>query len=208
MMHIKSVAFLAAVLTGCFCTMPIVVLADSVQTEDGSAISSHKLEAGIGLRFMPIGWFEFYDAARRTSFRAYPALGFAPFVDYRACRYFSVGVSPELTLNVIPNRSDYIVGKMLVGDARFQFRYPTQTRFEPYAMLTGGYSIIWREEGASSATGPVLGGAVGASVHVSKRHALFVEIDYQKGFQTIDGHDYGPSYLIIATGWHAGFLDE
>jgi hypothetical protein len=122
-------------------------------------------------------------------------------------RFLSLGVSPELTLNVIPNRSDYVVGKMLVGDARVQLRYPMQTRFEPYAMLTGGYSVIWRD-GVSSATGPVLGGAVGCSVSLSRRHALFLEFNYQKGFQTVGGQDYGPSYLIIAAGWRGGFFGE
>ncbi len=91
----------------------------------------------------------------------------------------------------------------LAVDARLQLRYPTQMRFEPYAMLTGGYSIIWRD-GASSATGLVSGGALGAGIILSRRHALFFEVAYQRGFQTVEGSDYGPSYLIVTAGWRGG----
>jgi hypothetical protein len=108
-----------------------------------------------------------------------------------------------MTLNVIPNRSDYYVGTMLAGDARIQLRYPTQTRFEPYAMATCGYSVIWRAD-ASSAKGPVVGGAVGSRLRLSSRHSVFLEAAYQKGFQKVDGGDYGPSYVIVSAGWLVG----
>ena len=181
----------------------LLVRDPSARAQDGSSEPTYRLDIGLGLRFMPIGWFDLADGARRTGFRAYPAFGGAPFVDYRLGRYVSVGVSPELTLNVIPNRSDYYVGTMLAGDARIQLRYPTQTRFEPYAMATCGYSVIWRAD-ASSAKGPVVGGAVGSRLQLSSRHSVFLEAAYQKGFQRVDGGDYGPSYVIVSAGWQVG----
>jgi hypothetical protein len=152
---------------------------------------------------MPVGWFEMPDFANR-SFRAYPALGFSPFIDYRLNRYFSVGLSPEITLNVIPNRSDYHVGEMLLLDARLQVRYPSEGRFEPYAIATGGYSVIWRAD-TSSASGPAVGGTFGLRVKFAGGHAVFAEVSYQKGFQTADGGAYRPSYVIISAGWQVGF---
>jgi hypothetical protein len=152
---------------------------------------------------MPIGWFDLEDGAHRNGFRAYPALGFAPFIDYRLHRYVSLGFSPEITLNVIPNRSDYHVGEMLLGNARLQVRYPNRSRFEPYAVLASGYSVICRS-GADAASGPVAGGALGLRARVAGWHAIFTELTYQKGFQTVDGGAYGPSYLIIGAGWQVG----
>jgi len=169
---------------------------------DGTELPA-RVELGLGLRFMPIGWFDMNDVANRD-FRAYPALGFAPFVDYRVSRYFSAGFSPEVTLNVIPNRSDYHRGDMLTPAVRLQARYPGWGWIEPYAIATGGYSIIWRSD-ASSASGPVAGGALGLRLSFARRHAAFAELGYQKGFQRVDGQAYGPSYLLTGAGWQVGF---
>ena len=158
----------------------------------------------MALRFMPVGWFDLADASKRTGFRAYPALGIAPFIDYRVHRYFSIGFSPEITLNVIPNRSDYYAGKMLVADARLQAHYANQSHLEPYGIVTGGYSVIWRA-GAGSAKGPTVGGMIGCRVKIGQRHAIFGEVGYQKGFQTADGGAYGPSYVITSAGRQVAF---
>jgi len=163
----------------------------------------YRVEAGLGLRFMPIGWFDLSDAGNQTGFRAYPALGIAPFLQYEIDRYIGIGFSPELTLNVIPNRSDYHVGEMLAGVVRMEARYPNRTRFQPYAVATGGYSVIWRAN-ANSAKGFVVEAGIGSRLVLASRHALFIEIDYQKGFQTVDGGDYGPSYFVIGSGWQIG----
>jgi hypothetical protein len=177
--------------------------ADATDTAlNHSPDSLNRIDIGLGLRFMPTGWFDMPDVSQR-SFKAYPALGFAPFVDFRLSRYFSVGISPEVTLNVIPNRSDYAVGHMVTFDTRVQARYPSKGRIEPYAIMTGGYSAIWRN-GAASAFGPAVGAALGLRLKFV-RHAVFAELAYQRGFQRVDGHAYGPSYLITSLGWQIGF---
>ena len=186
------------------CLVGVVVSVGEAKHACAQGVDSsapRRVEAGIGLRFMPVGWFDLADASGRKDFRATPAVGIAPFGDYRIGRYFSVGFSPEITLNVIPNRSDYYVGKMLVADARLEAHYPNKGRFEPYAMATGGYSVIWRAGGAGSAKGPTVGGMVGGRVKIGDRNAIFAEVGYQKGFQTVDGGAYGPSYVITGAGW-------
>jgi hypothetical protein len=193
----KLPAVLAAFLVGLMSTGQ----AKHTRAEGVALSSTRRIETGMGLRFMPVGWFDLTDASKREGFRAYPALGIAPFIDYRVHRYVSIGFSPEITLNVIPNRADYYVGKMFVADARLQARYPNQWHFEPYAIVTGGYSVIWRAGGAGSAKGPTVGGMVGCRVQIGKRHAIFGEVGYQKGFQTADGGAYGPSYVITGAGW-------
>jgi hypothetical protein len=159
-------------------------------------------EAGLVLRFMPIGWFDLADPGDRD-FRAYPALGFAPFVDYGLGRYVSVGISPEVTLNVYPNRAMTPGGHMLTIDARLQARYPGQ-KIEPYAIVTGGYSVIWLSD-VAPASGPAVGATLGLRLRVAKRHAMFAELSYQRGFQRTDEGAYSPSYLITGAGWQVGF---
>jgi len=178
--------------------------APALRAQESPSAPARTVEIGLGLRFMPIGWFDLADAARRTGFRAYPALGFAPFLDYRLGRYFSVGLSPEVTLNVIPNRSDCPVGQMLAPTVRLQARYPNRTRFEPYALLTGGYSVILQDE-SDSASGLLAGGAIGVRARFANRHAVFGQVTYQKGFQTLAGEAYAPSYIITELGWQVGF---
>ena len=92
---------------------------------------------------------------------------------------------------------------MLLCNARLQVRYPNRSRFEPYAVLASGYSVICRS-GADAASGPVAGGALGLRARVAGTHAIFAELTYQKGFQSLDGGAYGPSYLIIGAGWQVG----
>lgn len=159
-------------------------------------------EAGIALHFMPIGWFELSDTAGRD-FRAYPAYGVALFVEHVLHRYFSVGIAPEVTLNVIPNRAAENIASMINLAARVQARYPGHVT-EPYAIVTGGYSLISREA-SGRAWGPVVGASLGVRLWYTKRRSVFGELGYQKGFQRADGSQYGPSYLIIGAGLQFSF---
>jgi hypothetical protein len=181
-----------------------LVLALEATAQDDYVAFRYRAEIGLGLRLMPIGWFDLADASHRSGFRAYPAGGLAPFVDYRLNRYFSAGFSPEITLNVIPNRSDYVVGKMLAAHARVQIRYPNKSRYEPYALLTGGYSVILRD-GSDSASGPIASLALGVRAQVSDRNSVFAETGYQRGFQTRQQYAYAPSYLVVSAGWQVAF---
>lgn len=161
-----------------------------------------RFEVGIGGRFMPVGWFDLEDQWGR-SFRAYPALGMALFLDYRLTSVFSVGFSPEVTLNIIPNYSDYVVGTMYGFMARFGVRYPSGHFFEPYGTLGCGYSMIVREHNptASGLAGSVSAGVLGK---FAKRHAVFLEVSFMLGLQRINGSPYAPSYLVTSLGWRLG----
>jgi hypothetical protein len=162
-----------------------------------------RIETGIGLQFMPIGWFDLWDVAGRD-FRAYPALGFVPFVDYWVTRYAAVGLSPDVTLNVIPNRAMESVGKMLTIEGRLQCRYPSDGALEPYVLLKPGYSVIWRTD-ANLASGFALGATLGLRLRFARRHGVFAELGYQRGFQRENGRAWAPSYLITSAGWQVGF---
>jgi hypothetical protein len=161
-----------------------------------------RLEFGVVGRFMPTGWFQWEDHTP-SSLRAYPAVGGAPFVDWRLDRFFSVGFMPELTLNVIPKITDYPISAMLSGSLRLKAQYPEWRHVVPYVLLAPGYSVLFRygEVQGGDGHGFSLGVYGGLRVPVSKRNAILAEGGYLRGFLSDGGQTYAPSYVVIALGW-------
>jgi hypothetical protein len=96
---------------------------------------------------------------------------------------------------------------MIAGSLRVKLQYPGMRFLVPYAVLAPGYSFIFCYEnlGNTGGTGHgfVLGAYGGARVPIHGRHSLFAEAGYMRGFQKDSGHDYAPSYVVIAAGWLA-----
>ncbi len=167
-----------------------------------------RVEVGLGLRFMPTGSFEWSGRPGHPSdLHVIPALGGAPFVDYRLNRFFSVGFMPELTLNVIPDAYDYTVAIMMAGSFRLKAQYPAWRFVVPYVLFAPGYSWLLKFENTSVGDvwshGFVLGAYGGARVPVTSRHSIFAEAGYMRGFQKDGEQTYAPSYLVVALGWQA-----
>jgi hypothetical protein len=169
------------------------------------------VDIGIVLRFMPTGWFNWSGRAEDPSsrLRAYPALGGAPYVDFRWSRYASVGFMPELTLNVIPKVEHYPVSALLAGSLRLKLQYPDWHSVVPYLIVAPGYSLIARYEsvgaGDGSAHGFVAGAYAGLRTQVSSHHALLVEAGYLHGFQKTGGDSYAPAYVVVGLGWQVSY---
>jgi hypothetical protein len=174
------------------------VFNSTTATAEAQPLGNECMEAGGGLRFMPIGWFDLGDQPGRK-FRAYPALGGQLFFDYKLSQMLSLGVSGEITGNVIPNRSDYQVGTMYTGSVRFSARYPTEKRWQPFVMVTVGYSRIALS--SSNASGLAVSGWTGLRLNLTTRHRIFAQAGYEMGLQQLDGNNYAPSYLITELGW-------
>lgn len=168
-----------------------------------------RFEVGLALRFMPTGWFDWAGSDPRAGrdLRAYPALGAAPFVDYRLNRFASIGFMPEFTLNIIPKVEDYPVSTMIAASLRVKLEYPGLRFVVPYALFAPGYSWVFLDEnlgvGGGNAHGFVLGAHGGARIPLGQRHSVFAEFGYLRGFQSEGGNAYAPSYLVIAAGWQA-----
>ena len=163
-----------------------------------------RVEVGLTLRFMPTGWFD--RSGRDVG--AYPALGAAPFVDYRFNRYASIGFMPEFTLNVIPKVYDYPISAMIAASVRLKLQSPPIGVVAPYILLASGYSWLFGYGGAGlggGAHGLVLGTHVGVRVLLGLRQSILVEVGYLHGFQREGGTAYAPSYLVIAAGWQMSF---
>jgi hypothetical protein len=167
-----------------------------------------RVDVGLGLRFMPTGSFEWSGRPGHPStLKAIPALGGAPFVDYRLNQFFSVGFMPELTLNVLPDAHDYTGAIMMAGSFRVKAQYPEWRFVVPYVLFSPGYAWLFDFENSSvgdvRSHGFVLGAYGGARVPVSPRHAVFAEAGYLRGFQKNGDQSYAPSYLVLALGWQA-----
>jgi hypothetical protein len=173
-----------------------------------------RVEIGLAARFMPTGWFEWSGRTppAESDLRAIPALGGAPFVDYRLNPALSLGFMPELTLNVIPNtisnyRSSYPISAMLAGSLRIKVEYPDLRSVAPYLLLAPGYSALFdygdasAESESGDAHGFVLSAYAGLRVPIGARHSVFAEGGYMRGFQKNGGRRYAPSYVVVALGW-------
>jgi hypothetical protein len=173
---------------------------------------ARRVEVGLAARFMPTGWFGWSGQSRppESDLRAIPALGGAPFVDYRLNPALSIGFMPELTLNVIPDTNAFSpssppVSAMLAGSLRVKVEYPGLRAVAPYLLLAPGYSAMFDYGGASAESGDahgfVLGAYAGFRFPIGARHSVFAEGGYLHGFQKNGGHRYAPSYVVLAAGW-------
>jgi len=191
----------------CRCALvgALLILASTAQAQEARG----QVEVGLAARFMPTGWFTWSGRPGATSsdLGAYPALGVAPFIDYRFNRIVSIGFSPELTLNVIPKTSNYPMSVMAAGSLRLKAEYPGLRTVVPYALLAPGYSFLFgccTDGGASGdAHGFVASAYLGTRIPMGARHSIFAEVGYLRGFQKDGGRDYAPSYLVLACGWQA-----
>jgi hypothetical protein len=191
-----------ALLVGALTTLPWTARAQEPQ---------RRIEIGAAARYMPTGWFtspggpDTPNHAAGPDPRAYPALGLAPFVDYRLNRFVAIGFSPELTLNVIPKVVSYPVSVMLAGSLRLKAEYPDLRSVVPYALLAPGYSLLiggFTDGYASGdAHGFVASAYAGLRIPIGARHSIFAEGGYMHGFQKDGPRDYAPSYVVLAVGW-------
>jgi hypothetical protein len=172
-----------------------------------------RVDVGLGAHYMPMGWFTWPGRpvsdghAAGPDPAAYPAVGLAPFVDYRLNRFTSIGFSPELTLNVIPRVVSYPISVMLASVLRLKVEYSDLHSVVPYVLVTPGYSFLFGccTDGAAGgdAHGFVASAYAGTRIPIGVRHSIFAEAGYMRGFQKDGGRDYAPSYVVLAAGWQA-----
>jgi hypothetical protein len=111
----------------------------------------------------------------------------------------------EITGNVIPRQDFYRVGTLYAAKARLGAHYSLTGRFEPFVTLAGGYSVISLADTSPCARGVVVGGAAGLKLKLGTAHRLFAQLGYEAGFQKLDGHAYGPRFLVTEFGWALAF---
>jgi hypothetical protein len=162
---------------------------------------------GLRFSFMPVGTFalNYFDSfvGSVDSARTICALGFGAFLDYSFNPYLAVGVGPDAVLNVIPDVPHYDGGHMFNIAARVRLSYPLTRRLRLHATITPGYGVIFKS--LDTPRGFTVGGYAGSTLHLSRMHAVFLEVGYLAGFQRTagdhPGERYSPSYLVTSCGW-------
>jgi opacity protein-like surface antigen len=139
------------------------------------------------------------------------AYGISGAFEYAVAPFLSIGVAPRLILNVITedatdgDSSD----KALDLRARIRGHYAVSPGLELYASLSPGYTIVMSsEEGAESATGFAIAGALGATYDVSPKMFVGAEVGYSRAFTSADIMLGGPpitadldlSYMHVGIG--------
>lgn len=173
--------------------------------------SPERGQVGLKVLAMPSGTFELGYGGGTSRAPAFPALGLSPYADFSVTRYLLVGVGAELLLNVIPDIYAYQSATMLNLVVRAVGVAPLTTRLGGYGVITGGYSALFAD-GIGNPRGPVMGGAIGVTLTIWGRNAVFGEVGYQVGFQRAHpGADdqqfgqYAVRYLQTGFGWQFSF---
>lgn len=174
-----------------------------------AAAAEGKLQIGVSFLPMVLGRERSPDpstdvtATRDLAF----AYGFAPVIGYAILPGLSVGIAPQLILNVKDKGRSTSASKEYDLMARIAYAYAVAPRFSVYAEFLPGYSIISLSSsyaGISNPNGIVLAGGVGASMDVTDQMFVNFGIGYQYGTQTTTffGMDFDVKtrFLRIAIG--------
>jgi opacity protein-like surface antigen len=119
------------------------------------------------------------------------AYGVSASFAYAVTPYLSLGVAPRLVLNVIADGAedgdDVDAAREIDLRARILGHYPIRPGLEIQASLSPGYTIVTSsEDGAESAKGFAIGGAVGLTYDLTPSMFIGGEIGYQRAFTSAD----------------------
>ena len=115
------------------------------------------------------------------------AYGFAPAIGYVVLPGLTVGIAPQLILNVKDKAGPASASKEYDLTARIAYAYAVVPTISVYAEFLPGYSIISLSSdypGIRNPMGIVLAGGVGATMDVSDLAFVNLGIGYQYGTQT------------------------
>jgi hypothetical protein len=166
-----------------------------------------RLEVGLSFLGMGLGKVTVPVSGGTASGEAVFGYGFGVPVSYRLIAGLSLGVVPQVILDVNTKENLVGVGTNKASNeydllARVAYTLPIVETVALYAEVLPGYSL---KSGDKWAKGPVLAFGGGVSMGLSERTFANIGVGYQMGFQKLSlgaGADYddSESYLRIALG--------
>ena len=160
-----------------------------------AAASDSKMQAGVSLLPMLLGKGKFDS----QSYDLKMAYGIGLSFNYVVIPGLTVGIAPQLILNVKAKDGDGDASKQYDLMARVAYAYTVAPKFAIYAEVLPGYSIISPPHG-DSGKGFVIAGGVGAMYDVTDQVFVNLGVGYQYGMQKTSGVKTSDSYLRIAVG--------
>jgi Outer membrane protein beta-barrel domain len=163
------------------------------------AASDSKMQLGLNLLPMLIGKTKTDFGGSDTTADMKMAYGVGLHFDYLVIPGLTVGVAPQLLLNVKDKDATTDASKAYDLLARVAYTYTVAPKIGVYAELLPGYSIVAPPSG-DKAKGFVIAGGVGGVMDVTDQVFVNLGVGYQYGLQKVDSIKANLSYLRIAVG--------
>lgn len=160
------------------------------ETEGSSMGAASKMRAQAQFELLPVG------SAKTTVMNessdpqdAALAYGITAAFDYAVTPYLSIGVAPRVVFNVAAAEPMNEPGEQEDKGTEYDLRarisghYPIARGLEVNASVMPGYTFVTSSiEGAPTAKGFALGGAVGLTYDITPRMFVGAEVGYQRAF--------------------------
>jgi len=174
------------------------------------AASQSKIQVGLNLLPMVLGKYSASAAGVSTSGDLKFAYGVGIHASYVIIPGLTVGIAPQMLLNVKAKDDTGDASKEYDIFARIAYAYPVADKISVYAEVLPGYSIVSStQSGVDAAKGLVLAGGVGGAYDITDQIFVNLGVGYQMGFQktTYQGTDvdFKTKFLRIAVGAGAKF---
>lgn len=168
-------------------------------TSGSAAPSATPRNLQLGAAFIGMGLGKTTQALKgvRETSDALFAYGLAITVDHRIVGGLTLGLAPQVVLNVKAKDSLLAAARQIDLLARVAYAYPVSEGSLVYAELLPGYSIIMTDDRSK---GLVI--AVGAGVAIDLPAGAFASfgLGYQVGFQKFQGDPFSTTYVRAALG--------
>ena len=145
------------------------------------AVSRRRWQVGLSFLPMAAGRFTSTVSTTETNDAAF-AYGVSLAAGYEILRGLSVGLAPQLILNV-KDKTSSSTAKQFDLMARVAYAYPVVETISIYAEVLPGYSLIIPPTGGFP-RGMVVAFGGGCAINLTDRVFVNLGVDYQMGFQT------------------------
>jgi hypothetical protein len=149
--------------------------------DEQTSVSRRRWQAGLSFLPMALGRFTSTVSTTETNDAAF-AYGFGLAAGYEILRGLSVGLAPQLILNV-KDKTSSSTAKQFDLMARVAYAYPVVETISIYAEVLPGYSLIIPPAGGFP-RGFVVAFGGGCAMNLTDRVFVNLGVDYQMGFQT------------------------
>jgi hypothetical protein len=187
--------------------LTLVALAATARAQDlaSSPDPQPRLEVSLSLLPMGLGRFTASPGGMTTTDDAAFSYGVALHAGYVVIPGLTVGLVPQLLLNVKPKVQDGDAAQEIDLFARIAYSQQLVDSIALFVEVLPGYSLIHPPNNGDNSMGLVLGLGGGATMPLSERSFASLGVGYQVGFQKLPAKDLAPEgpstrYVRVAIG--------
>jgi hypothetical protein len=194
---------------------PAAAAAEPAAAAAPAAAPESKMQAGVVLLPMLLGKATGGPSDDTSSSDLAFAYGVGLWFGYNVIPGLSVGIAPQILLNVKGKDSNAKAEKQYDIMARIAYAYRVMPQLAVYAEVLPGYSLSSLEMSVTTANGPaksskpkgfVIGGGLGAAYDITDMFFANLGVGYQMGFQTMSVPAENPSNPDVSYAAKTRFL--